>query len=186
MSRRRTAHEVAQLLREADRDLAKGLTVPDICRKLGIAADDLLSVAAATRPGPGRHRSPVPRAGARGRPSQEAGGRVAPRQADAPGHRKKKVVSPDQQRAAADYLGERYRVSQRRICRVMGRSRSGLRYRPSAGLTRNPCARRSNAWRGDIRATATGGSMRSWSAGVGRSTSNGSGGSGTAWGCAAL
>jgi putative transposase len=28
---------VAQLLREADRDLAKGLTVSDICRKAGIA-----------------------------------------------------------------------------------------------------------------------------------------------------
>ncbi len=36
MSRRRTAQEVAQF-READRDLAKGLTVPDICRKVGIA-----------------------------------------------------------------------------------------------------------------------------------------------------
>jgi putative transposase len=39
------------------------------------------------------------------------------------------VVSPDQQRAAADYLDERYGVSQRRICRVMGRPRSVLRYR---------------------------------------------------------
>jgi putative transposase len=39
------------------------------------------------------------------------------------------VVSPDQQRAAADYLGERYAVSQRRICGVMGRSRSTMRYR---------------------------------------------------------
>ena len=39
------------------------------------------------------------------------------------------MVSPDQQRAAADYLDERYEVSQRRISRVMGRSRSGLRYR---------------------------------------------------------
>jgi len=39
------------------------------------------------------------------------------------------VVSPDQQRAAADYLGERYGVSQRRACRIMGRSRSTLRYR---------------------------------------------------------
>jgi putative transposase len=39
------------------------------------------------------------------------------------------VVSPDQQRAAADYLDERYGVSQRRICRVIGRPRSGLRYR---------------------------------------------------------
>jgi putative transposase len=36
MKRRRTADEVARLLREADRDLAKGLTVADICRKLGI------------------------------------------------------------------------------------------------------------------------------------------------------
>jgi putative transposase len=39
------------------------------------------------------------------------------------------VVSPDQQRAAADYLGERYGVSQRRASRLMGRSRSTLRYR---------------------------------------------------------
>ena len=37
MRRRRTAEEVVRLLREADRDLAKGLTVSDICRKVGIA-----------------------------------------------------------------------------------------------------------------------------------------------------
>jgi hypothetical protein len=29
----------------------------------------------------------------------------------------KKVVSPDREWAAADYLSERYRVSQRRVCR---------------------------------------------------------------------
>jgi putative transposase len=40
------------------------------------------------------------------------------------------VVSPDQQRAAADYLSDRYKVSQRRISRVMGRSRMTLRYQP--------------------------------------------------------
>jgi putative transposase len=39
------------------------------------------------------------------------------------------VVSPDQQRAAAGYLGEHYGVSQRRSCGVMGRSRSTMRYR---------------------------------------------------------
>ncbi len=37
MRRRRTAEEVARLLRDPDRDLAKGLTVSDICRKVGIA-----------------------------------------------------------------------------------------------------------------------------------------------------
>lgn len=38
-------------------------------------------------------------------------------------------MSPTQQRAAADYLDERYGASQRRICGVMGRCRSTLRYR---------------------------------------------------------
>ena len=37
MRRRRTAEEIARLMREIDRDLAKGLTVPDVCRKQGIA-----------------------------------------------------------------------------------------------------------------------------------------------------
>ena len=38
-------------------------------------------------------------------------------------------MSPDQQRAAADYVSEQYDISQRRICRILGRSRSVLRYR---------------------------------------------------------
>ena len=39
MSKRRTAEQIVRLLREADRDLAKGLTVADICRKLGIGCN---------------------------------------------------------------------------------------------------------------------------------------------------
>ncbi len=37
MQKRRTVDEIARLLRDFDRDLAKGLTVADICRKIGIA-----------------------------------------------------------------------------------------------------------------------------------------------------
>jgi putative transposase len=37
MQKRRTADEVTRLLRDFDRDLAGGLTIPDICRKVGIA-----------------------------------------------------------------------------------------------------------------------------------------------------
>jgi transposase-like protein len=37
MGKRRTAEQITRLLREADRDLAKGLTVTDVCRKLGIS-----------------------------------------------------------------------------------------------------------------------------------------------------
>ena len=37
MSKRRTADEVTRLLKDADRDLAKGMTVSDFCRKVGVA-----------------------------------------------------------------------------------------------------------------------------------------------------
>ena len=36
MKKRRTADQVARLLRDVDRDLAKGLTVSDACRKHGV------------------------------------------------------------------------------------------------------------------------------------------------------
>ena len=36
MGKRRTPEQIQRLLREADRDLAKGLTVADIGRKCGI------------------------------------------------------------------------------------------------------------------------------------------------------
>ncbi len=48
------------------------------------------------------------------------------------------MVSPNQQRAAADYLNDRYKVSQRRICQVLGRSRSTLRYQPKRRADEEP------------------------------------------------
>ena len=39
-------------------------------------------------------------------------------------------MTASQQRAAADYLCETYKVSQRKAAQVLGRSRSTLRYRP--------------------------------------------------------
>ncbi len=37
MNKRRTDDEVTRLLKDADRDLAKGLTVSDFCREVGVA-----------------------------------------------------------------------------------------------------------------------------------------------------
>ena len=37
MKKRRTADEVSRLLRGVDRDLANGLTISDVCRKIGVA-----------------------------------------------------------------------------------------------------------------------------------------------------
>src|SRR5262249_22932524 len=36
MGKRRSAEQIGRLLREAQRDLPRGLTVADVCRKLGI------------------------------------------------------------------------------------------------------------------------------------------------------
>ena len=40
------------------------------------------------------------------------------------------MVTAAQQRAAADYLGEAYGVSQRRAARLLGRARATLRFQP--------------------------------------------------------
>lgn len=37
MKKRRSAEQIQRILREADRDLAKGLTAVDVCRKLGVS-----------------------------------------------------------------------------------------------------------------------------------------------------
>jgi putative transposase len=37
MSKRRTAEQIQRVLREVERDRAKGLTLGDICRKLGVS-----------------------------------------------------------------------------------------------------------------------------------------------------
>jgi putative transposase len=41
MGKRRTAEQIQRLLRDADRDLAKGLSVADICRKHDLVATTL-------------------------------------------------------------------------------------------------------------------------------------------------
>jgi putative transposase len=37
MGKRRTREQIQRLLRDADRDLAKGLAVGDVCRKIGVS-----------------------------------------------------------------------------------------------------------------------------------------------------
>jgi putative transposase len=39
MGKRKDAQQIQRLLRDADRDLAKGLTVSDVCRKHGVSSN---------------------------------------------------------------------------------------------------------------------------------------------------
>ncbi len=142
MSRRRTAQEVAHVLREADRDLAKGLTVHDICRKVGIAQTTYYRWRQQYAP----DQVDTDR---RCRELELEVDRLKRLVAELLLDKqmlqdiaKKKVVSPNQQRAAADYLNDRYKVSQRRICQVMGRSRSTLRYQPKRRTDEEPLCKK--------------------------------------------
>ncbi len=131
MRRRRTADEITRLLKEADRDLAKGLTVSDICRKHGIGQ----SMYYRWR----QKRDPDKvDADRRCRELELEVDRLKKLVAELLLDKRcsrtlqKKVVSPDQQRAAADYLSERYGISQRRICRVYGAVSFGTAIPPEA------------------------------------------------------
>ena len=142
MKKRRTADEVARLLRDVRPRPGQGTDCLGRLPQDRHRRDHLLPLATATRPRPGRCRPPVPRTRGRGRATQAARGRADARQADAPGHRQKKVVTPDQQRAAADYLGERYGVSQRRISRRDGAIALDLEISPYAPGTDEPALTR--------------------------------------------
>ena len=127
MRRRRNADEVARLLREADRDLAKGLTVSDFCRKHGIAETTYY-----------RWRQRHDRPGRYDRRCRELELEVDRLKRLVAELLLDKTMLQDIAKKSGDpgptagrrrLPGRAYGVSQRRICRVMGRSRSGLRYR---------------------------------------------------------
>jgi len=91
MSKRRTAEQIGRLLREAQRDLAQGLTVADVCRKLGHHRGLLPTAAlAAARPAQADDARRVRHLEAEVERPQAARRRTPPRQADAPGRRQKK------------------------------------------------------------------------------------------------
>ncbi len=61
--------------------------------------------------------------------AEEAGGGPSPRQPNAQGVARKKVVTPVAKREAAEYLQAHFPVSERYACRLVGVSRSTVRYR---------------------------------------------------------
>src|SRR5205823_4183878 len=79
------------------------------------------------------------------RPAQAAGGRAGPGQADAPGGGPGKVLTPDAKRQAVRHLVARFRVSERRACRVVGVARSSYQFRPT-----RRAAGRDHVWAGDF------------------------------------
>jgi hypothetical protein len=61
-------------------------------------------------------------------PALEASGRSRARQGDTQGSRRGKLLSPERRCRAVNVLQERYRASQRTICRLVGQHRSSQRH----------------------------------------------------------
>ncbi len=121
MSRRSTAQEVAHVTARSGPRSSQGTDAPDICRKVGIAQTTYYRWRQQYAP----DQVDTDR---RCRELELEVDRlkrlVAELLLDKPMLQdiaRKKVVNPNQQRAAADYLNDRYKVSQRRICQVMAR-----------------------------------------------------------------
>ncbi len=92
MGKRRTREQIERLLREADRDLGKGLTLPRSSRKAGISQEYLLSLEAtlfdSAKVDEGRQ---IRQLESEAELNQDPGSRAAVGQEDAPGHRQKKL-----------------------------------------------------------------------------------------------
>jgi transposase InsO family protein len=137
MGKRRTPEQIQRLLREAQRSLAKGLSIADVCRQLGVGESSYHRWRQRFDPTQVDETRRI-------RELQNEVERLKLLVAELLLDKKmlqdiaKKVVTPTQQRACADYLGEVYTVSQRRVCRVLGRVRSTLRYRRRARQGEQP------------------------------------------------
>src|SRR5947209_8443844 len=120
--------QIAYALRQGrERDAGDG-ALPQARDQRG----DVLPVEAEVRRDGNRGAPPRQAAGGGKRPAQAARCRPDPRQGDAPGRARKKILRPAGKRARVGYLQQCYEVSERRACEVLLLRRSSCRYRSCA------------------------------------------------------
>ena len=91
-----------------------------LCRQHGISEQTLLPLEAEVRRA-GAGRGDTAEGPGRGeQPAQTAGRRAGPRQPDPERPPPKKRVTPAERRAAVQWVRERYGLSERRACRLVG------------------------------------------------------------------
>ena len=109
--KRHTAEEIIPKLRQAEADLAQGLTIAQVCQTPRRQRADPAPLAQPVRRPQGRRGQAPQGTGGRERPPQAPRRRAGPGQADAPGGRAKKVVTAQRRRQAVRHLQERFGVS---------------------------------------------------------------------------
>lgn len=126
-------------VRQADVDLRKGVTVSDVCRRLGISRQtySLGGRGTAAKRWLRRHESEDGQT-ASGTPegeleAEQGRSGSGPRHTDPEGSRPPKLTFPERRRRTVEsvrrHLGHE-KVSERRVCRVLGQNRGTQRHRP--------------------------------------------------------
>lgn len=122
-----SVEQIVAKLREAERLQGQGLTMPQLCKRLGIS-DQTFYPWRLKYGALGRTRPAAKGLGARERPPEEDRRRPRRRHRDAEVPRAGKMVSPTRRRHAVAFLRRRHPVSERRACRLVGLHRSTQRY----------------------------------------------------------
>lgn len=131
--KRFTTEQIVAKLREAEKLQAQGLTIPQLCKRLGISDQTFYRWRlkyGALKEGRGAAAEGV---GAGERSPEADRGRAGVGHQHAQGSATGKLVSPSLRRAAVGYLMKRHRVSERRACKVVAQHRSTNRYAPAPG-----------------------------------------------------
>ena len=128
--RRHTPEQIIRKLREADRLLGEGKTIPEVGEAAGGLRADVSPVADPVRRDEGRRREAAEGARAGERALEADRGRPGAGDRGAEGDREGKLVSPARRRQAVAMLRDRLGVSERRACQVVGQHRSTQRHEP--------------------------------------------------------
>ena len=129
-TKRHSTEQIVGKLREAEVELAKGATVKDACRKLGVTEHTSYRWRREYG-GPEAGPSQASQAVGEGKhPAQEARCREGARPVDSQGGVGGKLLSPARRREAVVHVRRQLGASERRACRVLRQPRTTQRYVP--------------------------------------------------------
>ena len=128
--KRFTVEQIVAKLREAERLQGQGMTIPQVCKRLQISEQTFyrwrIKYGALKEDEAQRLKG----LGAGECAAEADRGRAGVGHLDAQGPRSGKILSPARRRDAVAHLTRKYRVSERRACRLVGQHRSTQRYVP--------------------------------------------------------
>ena len=175
--------QIVTLLRQIEVEIANGKTTPQACKEAEITVQTYYRWRKEYRRPEAGSSETTEGAGAGEREAEAVGGGAVSGEADSEGRGRGKLLSPERRRCAVEHAREKYEVSERHACRLLGQWRRTQRYAAiHEDRRRGADAKRSLPWPVNTVATATGGSRRCCNVRAGRWAKIGCSASGVAKG----